>query len=57
MVITIIIVEIVAIVSNVNTELMAAGANLATTFATFLSFSYIPLSIFLIIIYIIFSYK
>lgn len=38
---TIIIVEIVAICSNVNTELMAAGANLATTFATFLSFSYI----------------
>lgn len=38
---TIIIVEIVAILSNVNTELMAAGANLATTFATFLSFSYI----------------
>lgn len=38
---TIIIVEIVAIFTNVNTELMAAGANLATTFATFLSFSYI----------------
>ena len=38
---TIIIVEIVAILTNVNTELMAAGANLATTFATFLSFSYI----------------
>ena len=38
---TIIIVEIVAIITNVNTELMAAGANLATTFATFLSFSYI----------------
>jgi len=38
---TIIIVEIVAICTNVNTELMAAGANLATTFATFLSFSYI----------------
>ena len=38
---TIIIVEIVAIFSNVNTELMAAGANLATTLSTFLSFSYI----------------
>lgn len=38
---TIIIVEIVAICTSVNTELMAAGANLATTFATFLSFSYI----------------
>ncbi len=38
---TIIIVEIVAICTKVNTELMAAGANLATTFATFLSFSYI----------------
>lgn len=38
---TILIVEIVAICTNVNTELMAAGANLATTFATFLSFSYI----------------
>ncbi len=38
---TIIIVEMVAICTNVNTELMAAGANLATTFATFLSFSYI----------------
>ncbi len=38
---TIVIVEIVAICTSVNTELMAAGANLATTFATFLSFSYI----------------
>lgn len=38
---TIIIVEIVATVTSTNTELMAAGANLATTFATFLSFSYI----------------
>lgn len=38
---TILIVEVVAICTNVNTELMAAGANLATTFATFLSFSYI----------------
>ncbi len=38
---TILIVEMVAICTSVNTELMAAGANLATTFATFLSFSYI----------------
>lgn len=38
---TIILVEIVAIATNVNTKFMAAGANLATTFATFLSFSYI----------------
>ena len=40
-ILTILIVEIVAICTSVNTELMAAGANLATTFATFLSFSYI----------------
>lgn len=38
---TIIIVEIVAILSNVSTEWMAAGANLATTTATFLGFSYL----------------
>ncbi len=38
---TIIIVEIVAILSNVSTEWMAAGANLATTLATFLGFSYL----------------
>ena len=38
---TIIIVEIVAILSNVSTEWMAAGANLATTMATFLGFSYL----------------
>ena len=38
---TIILVEIVAILSNTNTQFMAAGANLATTFATFLSFTYI----------------
>lgn len=38
---TIIIVEIVAIISNVSTEWMAAGANLATTTATFLGFSYL----------------
>lgn len=40
---TIIIVEIVAILSNVSTEWMAAGANLATTLATFLGFSYLML--------------
>lgn len=38
---TIIFVEIVAMFTVTNTTLMAAGANLATTFATFLSFSYI----------------
>ena len=38
---TIIIVEIVAIISNVSTEWMAAGSNLATTLATFLGFSYL----------------
>lgn len=40
---TIIIVEIVAVLSNVSTEWMAAGANLATTLATFLGFSYLLL--------------
>ena len=40
---TIIIVEIVAISSNTSTEWMAAGANLATTLATFLGFSYLYL--------------
>ncbi len=40
---TIIVVEIVAILSNVSTEWMAAGANLATTLATFLGFSYLIL--------------
>lgn len=38
---TIVFVEIVALFTSTNTTLMAAGANLATTFATFLSFSYI----------------
>ena len=38
---TIIIVEIVAILSNVSTEWMAAGANLASALATFLGFSYL----------------
>lgn len=38
---TIIVVEIVAILSNVSTQWMAAGANLATTLATFLGFGYL----------------
>lgn len=38
---TVIVVEIVAILSNTSTEWMAAGANLATTLATFLGFSYL----------------
>lgn len=38
---TIIFVEIVAVLTTTNTTLMAAGANLATTCATFLSFTYI----------------
>lgn len=42
-VLTIIVVEIVAILSNVSTEWMAAGANLATTLATFLGFGYLVL--------------
>ena len=40
-VLTIILVEIVAIVSNVSTELMAAGATLATTLATLTGFGYL----------------
>ncbi|MBR3002221.1 MAG: polysaccharide biosynthesis protein [Clostridia bacterium] len=40
---TVIIVEIIAVFSNVSTEWMAAGANLATTLATFLGFSYLYL--------------
>lgn len=40
---TIIIVEIIAIISNVSTEWMAAGANLATTLATFIGFGYMYL--------------
>ena len=40
---TIIVVEIVAVFSNVSTEWMAAGANLATTLATFLGFGYLYL--------------
>lgn len=38
---TIILVEIVVKESGINTTLMAAGANLATTVATFISFTYI----------------
>lgn len=40
---TVLIVEIVAISSKVNTNLMAAGANLATTLATVVSFFYLYL--------------
>lgn len=40
---TIIVVEIVAIFSKINTNLMAAGANLATTLATIGSFFYLYL--------------
>ena len=40
---TVIIVEIIAILSNTSTELMAAGANIATTLATFLGFAYMYL--------------
>lgn len=40
---TIIVVEIIAILSNTSTTFMAAGANLATTLATFTSFSYLLL--------------
>lgn len=38
---TILIVEIIAIATNANTTLMAAGANLATTFAVITSFIYL----------------
>ena len=38
---TILVVEIVAVFSGVNTTLMAAGANLATTLATVVSFLYL----------------
>lgn len=40
-ILTIVIVELVAMFSGVNTKLMAAGANLATTFATIVSFVYL----------------
>jgi len=42
-VLTILVVEIVAMMTMTSTKLMAAGANLATTLATFLSFSYLVL--------------
>ena len=38
---TVIVVEIIAITSNINTNLMASGANLATTLATVGSFIYL----------------
>lgn len=40
-ILTILVVEVVAIASKVNTNLMAAGANLATTLATITSFLYL----------------
>lgn len=40
---TIILVEIIAIISNVSTEWMAGGATLATTVATFAGFAYLYL--------------
>ncbi len=40
-VLTIVIVEIVAHVTSTSTEMMAAGANVATTLATFSSFAYL----------------
>ena len=40
---TIVVVEIVAITSKTSTSLMAAGANLATTLSVLLSFSYLGL--------------
>lgn len=40
---TIILVEIIAIISNVSTEWMAGGATLATTLATFAGFGYLYL--------------
>lgn len=42
-VLTIVFVELIAMASGVSTELMAAGANLATTGATFLGFGYLYL--------------
>ncbi len=40
-ILTIVIVEIVAHVTSTSTEMMAAGANVATTLATFSSFAYL----------------
>jgi len=42
-VLTIVVVEIVGIFSNLNTSIMAAGANIATTLSVFLSFGYLYL--------------
>ena len=41
---TIILVEIIAVISNVSTEWMAGGATLATTLATMSGFGYLYLS-------------
>ena len=40
-ILTIMIVEIIAYITSTSTELMAAGANIATTIATFSSFAYL----------------
>ena len=40
---TIVVVEIIAIISKISTSFMAAGANLATTLSVLLSFSYLAL--------------
>ena len=40
-ILTILLVEVVAIISKVNTNIMVAGANLATTLATITSFTYL----------------
>ncbi|MCI8273319.1 MAG: polysaccharide biosynthesis protein [Clostridia bacterium] len=40
-ILTIVIVELVAIITSTSTEMMAAGANIATTIATFSSFAYL----------------
>ncbi len=42
-VLTVIVVEIVGLVTNLNTTLMSAGANLATTLSVLLSFGYLTL--------------
>ncbi len=40
-ILTILIVEIIGILSNLNTSIMAAGANIATTLSVFMSFIYL----------------
>ena len=40
---TVVVVEIIALMYGVNTKIMAAGANLATTLSVFLSFGYLYL--------------